>query len=168
MKKHTITALSVVLLIITNCTNTTKVNDDCALNAKDSAAIYQGIIAATDSFTYFNNHLNGDKIAQFWDNSADFLFIQDTTAFSDYEIIYKMCITFYSAPIDSTHLIWSKREVLPITKNKAHLYGKYEFYVKDSAGQVLRVNTNITALMTKSGSSWKVLRGQEVNTMIGE
>lgn len=132
-----------------------------SLSSADSLQIVQEIIQSTSDWANASNSRDGEKAAEFWMNSPNLIFVEDINKIPDFESIYQNCINFYSTPIDSTNLVWLKRNILPITKNMASIYGRYEFYCRFSSGEIIHGIPFFTALMIKDGNKWKVLQGHK-------
>ena len=158
------------ILIITILTSTifsschikkSKNYENSFLSSADSLQIVQEVIKSTSDWANASISCDGKKVAEFWMNSPNLVFIDNMRGYPDFESIYQNCIDFYSVPIDSTNLVWLKRNILPITKNMASIYGRYEFYCKFSSGEIIHGIPYFTALMVNDGGKWKILRGHE-------
>lgn len=131
------------------------------LSVADSLEVVRGVLKATENFANANNNLNAEGVSNFWLNSPDFLLVEQTTLHNGFTAIYKNCQNFYAVPIDSTKLIWLERKILPLTKNLAHLYGRYDIYFRFKSDEVIHASPYYSALLKLEKGEWKVLRGHE-------
>ena len=164
MKKQVLTSgIFFVLISFFSCnTKQQEVNNsNYILSVKDSLEVVRGVFNATENFAEANDMINAEGVANFWLNSPDFIFVENTTLHLGFDAIYKNCINFYSVPIDSTKLIWTERKILPVSKNLAHLYGRYNFYIRFKSGEIIHGSPYYSAIMKLDNGGWKVLRGHE-------
>lgn len=163
MFKYCLYSILVILLFITfSCeTKNTLDNTGCVLSIADSLDVVRGVFAATEDFAEANNNLDAEGVTNFWVNSPNFFLVEQTTLHSGFDAIYKNCLNFYAVPIDSTKLIWTERKILPLTKNLAHLYGRYDMYIRFKSGEVIHGVPYYSALMKFDEGEWRVLRGHE-------
>lgn len=131
------------------------------MSVADSLEVVRGVLKATENFANANNNLDAEGISNFWLNSPEFLLIEQTTKYYGFNSIYKNCQNFYAVPIDSTMFIWTERKILPLTKNLAHLYGRYDIYFRFKSDEVLHATPYYSALLKLENKEWKVLRGHE-------
>ena len=156
-----------VILIFTltlsySCINTLSEVKNELLTSSDSLEIIKGVTAALDLYADANNTLDGERISKFWSKSPNMIFIVDTDIYSDWNVLYDVCLEFYSVPIDSTNMNWIKRSIIPLSNNYASVYGRYEMFLRMESGEVLlNVIPHFTAIMVKEDNMWKVLRGHE-------
>ncbi len=160
--KYLTIILAFTATIIYSCNNTSSnVNDDL-LTSSDSLEIINGVTAAFNLYADANNTLDGERITDFWSQSPDMVFIVNNYVYSDWKSIYEGCIEFYSSPIDSTNLRWLEYSIIPLSKNFASVYGRYEMYLRIPSGEVLlQAVPHFTAIMVNEENVWKVLRGHE-------
>lgn len=164
MKKlNFIYMLSALFLALLSC-NTNSKSDiaENSLTESDSTLIVNKIMEATDMFANANNKLDTEGILNFWHyNNPDFIIFENTTIHPTGEELEKGVIEFYAAGIDSTNLNWTKREVLPLSKEFAHLIGEYNFYLKLKSGEVMNYHVFYSALFKEIDGEWKALRVHE-------
>jgi len=137
-----------------------------SLTESDSIQIVNKVIEATDLFANANNKLDTKGILNFWHYyNPDFIIVENTTIHLPGEELEKGVADFYSVGIDSTNLNWTKREVLPLSKEYAHLIGEYNFYLKLKTGEeMMNYHIYYSALFKEIGGEWKALRVHESYT----
>ena len=152
----------VAILFQFSCQTKVGINPDCALTASDSTNIINAVLSATESFANTNNQLDAKGVINFWSyNDPDFIIVENSTIHPSGEILAKGVTEFYAAGIDSTSLNWTKRDVIPLSKEYAHLTGEYNFYLKLKTGDVKNVHVLYSALFKKIDGNWKALRVHE-------
>jgi len=152
----------VAILFQFSCQTKVGINPDCALTASDSTNIINAVLSATESFANANNQLNAKGVINFWCyNDPDFIIFENSTIHPSGEILEKGVTEFYAAGIDSTSLNWTKRDVIPLSKEFAQLTGEYNFYLKLNSGDVQNVHVFYSALFKEITGNWKALRVHE-------
>jgi len=136
-------------------------NSDTTLSVADSLEVVRGVFAACEEFAKGNNSLDAEKASEFCLQSPDFILVENTTLINGFDDVYKNCQNFYAVPIDSTKLIWTERNILPLSKNMAHLYGRYDMYIRFKSGEVIHAVPFYSALLKLESGRWKVLRSHE-------
>ena len=134
---------------------------DLKLSKTDSVSIVEKVLAATDAFANANNKLDAKGVTEFWHSRPEFVLIENDIKYPSWDSIYSNCVRFYSSKIDSTNLVWLERNILPLSKTSASLFGRYEIYIKYSSGTIIHAVPFYSALLTKVDDKWKVLRGHE-------
>lgn len=137
------------------------VNSNNTLSVADSLEVVRGVFTATEEFANANNSLDAEKVSEFWLQSPNFILVENTTLINGFNAVYKNCQNFYAVPIDSTKLIWTERNILPLSKNMAHLYGRYDMYIRFKSGEVIHAVPFYSALLKLENGKWKVLRSHE-------
>lgn len=167
MKNLAIYFISVLLLAIFSC-QSGKENgtNDCYISSADSLAIVNEVIASMDAWANASNNLEAEKAAEFWDSSAELIFIENTNEYPNWEAIRDYLIEFYSAEFDSFNLVWTERNIRPLTKNLASVYGRYECSLEFSSGEKIHAIPYFSALMIRVEGKWKVWRGHESYDLI--
>lgn len=151
------------ILALSSCQTTEMNNHEGGrLSSTDSLKIIEGVNEALDLYADANNTLDGERITGFWSQSSDLVFIVGNYEYTDWNSIYQACIDFYSSPIDSTNLEWISRNIVPLSRDCASVYGKYKMFLRIPSGEVImNIAPYFTAVMVKEGEQWKVLRGHE-------
>ena len=156
-----------ILIFLFSCQTKIGNNDiESTLTSSDSTNIIDGVITATELFAEANNNLDGKKVTEFWQSSPNFKFIEKPNIYQNWDTIYKYTMEFYDMPIDSINLEWKEREIIPLTKEFAYFYGKYELFIRFTPGEIMHGIPFYTALMVKENDQWKVLQGHESFVLI--
>jgi hypothetical protein len=156
--------LILVIFLLANYSCSQKNNSEHSnntLSVADSLEVVRGVFNATEEFANGNNTLDAEKVSEFWLQSPDFILVENTTLINGFDAVYKNCQNFYAVPIDSTKLIWTERNILPLTKNLAHLYGRYDMYIRFKSGEVIHAVPFYSALLKLESGWWKVIRSHE-------
>ena len=151
------------LLVIIACNRSTDSNmSDNLMTKSDSLLIVNKIIEITDNFANANNKLDAKGILNYGDYyNPDFIYIENTSIHPSGEELEKGVSEFYSAGIDSTSFNWTKRDIIPLSKEYAHLIGEYNFYLKLKTGEVSNFHVFYSGLYKKIDGNWKALRLHE-------
>jgi len=101
-------------------------------------------------------------------NDSNFIVVENTIIHPSGEILSNAVHEFYIAGIDSTFLSWKKRNIIPLSKDCAHLYGEYDFYLKLKTGEIMDYHLLYSALFKEINGNWKALRVHESYKIEGE
>lgn len=155
--------LALSLLVAVACNRQTDSNiSDNLLTKSDSLQIVSKIIEITDDFANAHNMLDSKGILNYWHyNNPDFIIFENTKIHPLGEGIEKVVADFYAADIDSTSLNWTKRNIIPLSKEYAHLIGEYNIYLKLKTEEGNNYHFLYSALFKKINGNWKALRVHE-------
>lgn len=133
-----------------------------SLSSQTQAQIVNKVIEATDKFKKANSQLDSDGVLNYWDfNNPNFIFVENTDIHPSGQEFQNLVKQLFSEGIESTHITWKKRDILPLSKTSAHLYGEYDFYVKLKSGKVWNCSNLYSALFTEIDGNWKAVRVHE-------
>jgi hypothetical protein len=139
------------------------------MTKSDSLQIVNIVLEITDDFADACNRLDASKILDYWHyNDSNFIVVENTTIHPSGEIFSNAVHEFYSAGIDSTLLSWKKRNIIPLSKGCAHLYGEYDGYLKLKTGEIMDYHCLYSALFKEINGNWKALRVHESYKIEGE
>lgn len=170
MKKISIFILTgiTVLLGFACKNNLTSNNPACVLSKLDSLIVINKVLKITDEFADANNKSDYDKLINCWAyNHPDFIAIENLD-FIQPDGIYERVKKFYtSTDLDTTNLKWVRREIIPLSRTSAHIYGEYEISFKYKSSDDKKPYdegkyfVNYSALFSEIDGVWKVLRFHE-------
>jgi len=149
-----------LLMISTSCHKTQETTQNWYLTGTDSAKIVDEVLAATNAFAKASINMDADEEIRFWDSSPLMMFAENGMQFANRDSIFTSMKGWYSKS-DSVNFIWEERNILPITKRVADLFGSFYFQAKLKSGGVVKVRAYDTWLLVKEVDGWKILRGHE-------
>lgn len=154
-------ALNFLVFVACNRPNDSSMSDNL-LTKFDSIQIVDKIIEITDNYANAHNKLDVKGILDFWHYyNPDFIIFENSTIHPTNGEMEKEVEKFYNAGIDSTTLTWTRRDIIPISKEYAHLVGEYDGYLKFETGESVNVHYLYSALFKKINGNWKALRVHE-------
>lgn len=161
MKKLFIIILP-VLIILSSCKNDKVFNSSSfELTSEDSIMVINQVMKATDMFANSNNNLDYNQMMEYWAfKHSDFIGVENLD-FIKPNGLYDRVKNFYTTGLDSTNLHWVKRNIIPLSKTFAHLYGEYEIYLEYKSGNAENYYIYYSALLIQDDETWKALRIHE-------
>jgi hypothetical protein len=149
------------LIALLGCSSQKESNELWYLTGPDSSAVVAEVIAAIDAWGQANVAANADMAAEFWDSSPQMRFAENGDEYADWTALRSLIREWYSQPIDSIQLTWEKREVLPLSRQTASLYGRLYFRVRFSSGEIYQARSYLTGLFILADGTWKLRQGHE-------
>jgi hypothetical protein len=161
--------IGITVLFGTACQNNVTSNSpNCVLTKSDSLVVINKVLEITDEFANANNSLDYDRLVACWAyTDPDFIAVENLDYLNP-DGLYERVKGFYTnAELDTTHLNWIKREIIPLSQTSAHIYGEYEIFIKYKSNDKGRLYeegnyyVNYSALLSKIEGNWKILRFHE-------
>ncbi len=166
MKNFIVSLIILVCLIISIACNNQNQEETITiteeLTSADSLEIIKGVIDATSNFEQYYNTRDIEHQKQYWAyNDPDFYTAVNEFEYPKGKAFEQMLGEYWKQPFDTTSIMWIKKNVIPLSKQYAHLHGEYHTYVSYIEGDTLNFTVHYSALFKKFDSSWKALRIHE-------
>ena len=169
MKKPSSYFLIVILVFGIACQNSVTTNNPyCVLTKSDSLTVIKKVLEITDDFAEANNKFDYERLVECWAyDHPNFIAIENLDLIKP-DGLYERVKTFYTnTELETTNLEWKKREIIPLSKSSAHMYGEYEIFFKYKNKEGVKLYdegiyyVNYSALITETDGIWKVIRFHE-------
>ena len=153
--------LIVVLFAISCKHEVSKSIQNCCLSSEDSISIINEVFEATDMYAAGHANLDAKKVAEVYDSSPDFKLVYNGDLVPNWDTVYSFTKDWYSLTLDSVKFLWEERSVIPLTRDKATLFGGFYFRANFKSGELYQARGFMTGLFIKTDGEWKLLEGHE-------